>query len=355
MLCPGCIYYEMEMQNKAAEMFDQTIEACSKIHQERDIVVKSNFYLWVIYWHQEKYSIAQVHYQKAMTRDSDTAGQVFWTIYPAPNEEKVEKITVAILPFSNQTGDKSLEWISDYIPDELTLKFAAVKYITLVDRIRLEKSLNERGLSLSDIASPSNVLKAGNLKIARKFICGSYQKESDKNISIMWKVIDVETSEVENPSADRENQENLKNLIERVGDNLLLTIDPSTQNTQATKQFMMGNAYSFRFMYKEAVQAFRKSLELMPDWPQVYNNLGNAYVLSSDYETAIMEYTQALKLKPDWPEVCYNLARAYALGYNKAEAINWLKKSLDLNKQFINSALFDPAFKDPEFRKLMGN
>ncbi len=52
-------------------------------------------------------------------------------------------------------------------------------------------------------------------------------------------------------------------------------------------------------MYEEAIEAFRRAIQIQPNDAAAYNNLGNAYVESGMYEEAIEAYKEAIKIQPD--------------------------------------------------------
>jgi protein O-GlcNAc transferase len=52
----------------------------------------------------------------------------------------------------------------------------------------------------------------------------------------------------------------------------------------------------------EAMAAYRRALELKPDYAEAHNNLGNALKERGQLDEAIAAYRRALELKPDYPE-----------------------------------------------------
>lgn len=54
--------------------------------------------------------------------------------------------------------------------------------------------------------------------------------------------------------------------------------------------------------FDKAIEAYKKAIELKPDYAEVYQTLGNIYVQKKDYKNAKLNYTKFLELKPDAPE-----------------------------------------------------
>ena len=58
---------------------------------------------------------------------------------------------------------------------------------------------------------------------------------------------------------------------------------------------------------EEAMGAYRKALELRPDYPMALNNLGVVLAALGSHEEAIATYKKALAIVPDYAEVLNNL------------------------------------------------
>jgi Flp pilus assembly protein TadD len=93
--------------------------------------------------------------------------------------------------------------------------------------------------------------------------------------------------------------------------------------------------------WKDAIAAFRKALELNPYYVDAKNALGYALIMSGDREAGKQEILAAFSdaMNPA-PEIsAYNLGRAYLEEKNYAEAINWLRASLNRNKAYSDAYL----------------
>ena len=136
-------------------------------------------------------------------------------------------VSVAVLPFSNDTGDESLDWLSNGIPESSISKFTASKCIRLIDRGLIDQILDELGLSTSDLTDPAEALKVGRLVAAEIIVRGSYQKRSDDILKIMWRFTDVQTGTIVKADDEIGSQKDMEALLDQSCFKLVQGIDPS--------------------------------------------------------------------------------------------------------------------------------
>jgi len=72
----------------------------------------------------------------------------------------------------------------------------------------------------------------------------------------------------------------------------------------------LGFYLSNRGEVAEAMENYRKALEINPGYEDAHNNLGYAYANQKKYPEAIAEYERALQIRPNHPEVHNNLGNA---------------------------------------------
>jgi tetratricopeptide (TPR) repeat protein len=92
----------------------------------------------------------------------------------------------------------------------------------------------------------------------------------------------------------------------------------------------LGIAYGMKGEYDQAIEAFRKALELKPDLYEAWYNLGLAYRAKGEYDRAIEAYLKALELKPDAHEAWNDLGVAYGMKGEHDRAIEAFRKALEL-------------------------
>jgi tetratricopeptide (TPR) repeat protein len=82
-----------------------------------------------------------------------------------------------------------------------------------------------------------------------------------------------------------------------------------------------------------AAAAFRKAVELKPDYPEAWNELGFALRHIGNYPESVKAYDEALRLKPRFPEALEYLGEAYVKMGQLDEARKVLERLRPLHKK----------------------
>jgi FkbM family methyltransferase len=94
--------------------------------------------------------------------------------------------------------------------------------------------------------------------------------------------------------------------------------------------------------YDEAVAAYRRALELQPDFPVALNNLGNTFRLLKRIDESVACFDRALAIKPD-----------YLIGYkNKGTTLCWEGRVAEALKNYEAAVHYGPG--DAEIHKHIG-
>ena len=83
----------------------------------------------------------------------------------------------------------------------------------------------------------------------------------------------------------------------------------------------MGTAYDQLNQPKEAISSFKKAIQYMPNNAVAYNNLGVAYGKLENYTDEIGALKKAIKLRPNYSTARYNLGVTYLKTGNKKAAM----------------------------------
>ena len=91
--------------------------------------------------------------------------------------------------------------------------------------------------------------------------------------------------------------------------------------------------------YGQAIETFKRALQLRPDFEESYYHLGMAYSSLGMYKEAVIAYNRAVKIKPDYAAVYHNLGHAYS-NLKKYEKAVWaLRKALQYEPDNIEAYL----------------
>ena len=90
---------------------------------------------------------------------------------------------------------------------------------------------------------------------------------------------------------------------------------------------------------KDAEQAFRKVVELQPDYAEGYNNLGAILKDLLQFDQAITAFRQAIKLKADFPGAYHNLGRVLALSSDLEGSLGAYEKAIQLDPNYAPTIL----------------
>jgi len=100
-------------------------------------------------------------------------------------------------------------------------------------------------------------------------------------------------------------------------------------NNQAIK------AYNSQ-QYKDAEKAFKKAIELDPNYAEAYANLGALYAKFKEYDKAIKLYQESIKRKPSYAGAYTNLGNALNKTARHEEAVYFHKMAISLDDKSAN-------------------
>lgn len=99
----------------------------------------------------------------------------------------------------------------------------------------------------------------------------------------------------------------------------------------AESHYLRGLTYARSNRYAEAIDEYRKALEIEHGSADVYINLGLAYYKIDSYLDAIDAYNQALRLRPGSKSICNKLGTIYLILGKYPEAIKAFKEALSID------------------------
>ena len=102
------------------------------------------------------------------------------------------------------------------------------------------------------------------------------------------------------------------------------------QNTGANEYFQQGLNFAAQQNTASAEAAFRRVIEIDPNFAEAYANLGSILANQNKLAEAVSYLQTAISLKPKVPEFYYMLSKVLSAQNKRAEAVESVKKARDL-------------------------
>ena len=99
----------------------------------------------------------------------------------------------------------------------------------------------------------------------------------------------------------------------------------------------MGVALRNQGKFEEAIDAYKKAILLKPDYAQAYNNMGATLKDQGKFDEAIDAYKKSIVIKPDYTEAYNNLGVALKNQGKFDEAIETYKKAISLKPDYADA------------------
>lgn len=105
----------------------------------------------------------------------------------------------------------------------------------------------------------------------------------------------------------------------------------------AEAQFRLAHALQSGGRLADAIDRYRRVLEIEPDVPGAHNNLGNALRDLGRLEEAIASYHRALELQPDFADAHNNLGTALRRAGRLEDALRSHRRALEIRPDFADA------------------
>jgi tetratricopeptide (TPR) repeat protein len=281
------------------------------------------FYLGLVYESLEEYDKAINYYKEYSTIsvDNDIAQMIEGRIafiskkkmeqevkFAIDNEEKISKEpvpenTVAVLYFQNLGDNKDLDPLQKGLAEMLITDLSKVKELKIVERVKLQKLLDELKLGTTPSIDQISAPRMGKLMRASKLVKGSFLNLEGDKIRVDANFIETQDGtykQVNNVSGNLGDYFKLqKELVFNMIANLGITLtDKEREDIQIipTESFLAFVAYSKgldsedKGMYSEALQQYREAANLDPGFKQAgikVNEVQHMQSSAGDFEKGV--------------------------------------------------------------------
>jgi tetratricopeptide (TPR) repeat protein/predicted Ser/Thr protein kinase len=223
--------------------------------------------------------------------------------------------SLAILPFTNTSGDASTAWLSSGLTDMLLTDIGQSAYLRTVSPDRMHQILRDLGLSGVEELDASDRRQIAEYANADKLIWGQYLKLGDQ-IRIDATVEDV-AQQIRTPVKVEVDDES--ELLGAVGDlallvreNLELSADqlagledqvqrPSSDSVVAIRHYLQGLELIRQGNNLDAVTEFEAAVGEDPEFALAHSKLATAKFVTGHGDQAVASSRRALELSEDLP------------------------------------------------------
>ena len=315
-------------------------------------------------------------------------GVATWSLYPYSVDTETsrteltlpDKPSIAVLPFTNMSGDPEQEYFSDGIAEDLITDLSKIPGLFVIARnssftykgkpVQVQQVARDLGVRY---VLEGSVRKAGErVRITAQLVDASdghhlWAERYDRNLDDIFAVQDEVTAQIVG-ALELSLTESTRSRVEKI----------PTGSLQAYDYFLRGESYRWnstketnrrpREMYEQAIEldpgyaeayaalsviyfrawewwaedpdAFdrsfelaRRAVELDPSLPFAYAQLGWIYLFRNEHDRAIAEVERALALDSNHALAHRNLALILALAGRPAEAVRAAEKAMRLNPE----------------------
>lgn len=221
--------------------------------------------------------------------------------------EASTSLRVVVLPFTNSTGQKQFDALSEGFADLLITSLSQYPEIVLVERDHLPQMLKEFENQLQGALSNNQPINIGQTLGADRLITGGLTL-IDSKLIVHAHVFDVETTQLlfsdkvvgTINTIDATREELAKKIVSEIKEthvsNGNVLIDP---HPEVTLHFIRGLGYYYGNLFDHAIAEFMQVLYFEPNYAEARFWLGRSYYEDQAYDHADVEFHRFVKGFPE--------------------------------------------------------
>ena len=218
------------------------------------------------------------------------------------------RISIAVMPFENLTGDTTLNWFQRGISSLIINGLGSSSELAVRDDHTMYEVIESMDQVFTAGISPSQAKEVAEKVRAETYISGSYQGIEGK-YWILANLVDTENGDIiwtNKVEGDLKSSEYL---------DLANSLCNEIKNYLEIKVLKQDVDYDFREAYTESAEAYR------------YFIAGMNYILTLDHESAIQSLKKALEIDSTFTFASFYIAWAYAWGNQLEQCKIWIQNA----------------------------
>ena len=265
---------------------------------------------------------------------------------------EIESNSIAVLPFSNLSGEQEDEYFSDGVTEDILTQLSKISGLKVISRTSVMKYKNVNK-NIRDIAGELGV---------ETILEGSVRRVDD-NVRVVAQLIDaIDDSHIWSETYDR-SMEDIFSIQSEIAEKIAATLQTKllpvekkriakepVKNIEAYTFYLKGRYFYYNYTEEDnerAVDLFKKSLTLDSNYAPALAGLADAYnqkVIkywkSEEWlDSALTLSKKAIKSNPDLSEAYKAIALTYDNLGEKELALSYYEKAIKLNPNYASAIL----------------
>ncbi|HRH45333.1 MAG TPA: winged helix-turn-helix domain-containing protein, partial [Pyrinomonadaceae bacterium] len=264
--------------------------------------------------------------------------------YIQKKTDAVTKVSVAVFPFENISGNQDLNYLSLSMSDSLGYSLASLTHVGVVPTSIIKKYVGQ---------NYDPIVEAGNLKV-ENIVTGSYRTQGNK-VFFEVQLKDVtKTNNLVQSQIFEANLDNLTTLRTTIFKFLIQGLNlnktdfelseiqkQETQNPLAYEYYLKGSTAYFNSQLDSSINYYQKALELDPNFLLALEGIATDYLQKGSvagcgapcYQKSIEYREQIVRIAPEYERGQLNLALLYVDSNQIDKAVPIIKTILAKNKE----------------------
>jgi tetratricopeptide (TPR) repeat protein len=280
--------------------------------------------------------------------------------------------SLAVIPFHNDSGDASLDWLSSSLSENLSTDIGQSEHLHLVSPGRLQQVLHDLHISPQSQLDLSELKRIAEFNNADTVVYGQYARFADR-IRVNSTVSDLKNDRQYHIATEVDGEKELLTGLDNLADELRQKLASSpeilkelrsqtpfvmTKSFQASRAYNEGLQLSRSGKYQDAAKKFENAVAEDPKFAMAYSKLALSYHSLGSDDTAEQASRRAVTLSENLP-----MQEKYLIDANHdvimndtAAAISAYEKLTqgapnDADAQFMLAGLYEQVSNHDEARK----